>query len=107
MIVSQDGVFQASAKHLTTQAKSDEQNFIHDEIGYNYRLTNMQEALGLAQMEQLENFIVIKTDKCRCYCQEISSVPRISMAPFCTGIRSNHRFMRYAVMPPIPTNPSS
>jgi aminotransferase in exopolysaccharide biosynthesis len=48
------------AKHLTTQAKIDETYFIHDEVGYNYRMTNLQAALGLAQLENIEQFIKIK-----------------------------------------------
>ena len=45
------------AKHLSTQAKADTVYFVHDEIGYNYRMTNLQAALGVAQLEQLEKFI--------------------------------------------------
>lgn len=48
------------AKYLSTQAKDDEVNFVHNEIGYNYRMTNLQAAVGLAQLEQLEKFIEIK-----------------------------------------------
>jgi len=48
------------AKHLATQAKADEVYFVHNEIGYNYRMTNLQAALGVAQFKQLENFIKTK-----------------------------------------------
>ena len=57
MIVSNNAEWQKHAKYLSTQAKNDELHFIHDEIGYNYRLTNLPAALGLAQLEQLEQFI--------------------------------------------------
>ena len=60
MIVSNNEEYLKLAKHLTTQAKSDELNYIHDMIGYNYRMTNLQAALGLAQLEQLEKFIAAK-----------------------------------------------
>ena len=60
MIVSNDQMLLKKAKHLTTQAKSDELYYTHDEVGYNYRMTNLQAALGLAQLEQLEAFIEIK-----------------------------------------------
>ncbi|MDW7678845.1 MAG: aminotransferase class I/II-fold pyridoxal phosphate-dependent enzyme, partial [Bacillota bacterium] len=60
MIVSEDERLLERAKHLTTQAKSDELYYLHDEIGYNYRMTNLQAAMGLAQLEQLELFIQIK-----------------------------------------------
>jgi len=49
------------AKHLTTQAKVPHPwEFSHNEIGYNYRMPNLNAALGLAQLEQLENFVQIK-----------------------------------------------
>ena len=60
MLVSKHADWAAHAKHLSTQAKADELQFKHDEVGYNYRLTNLQAALGLAQMEQVEGFIAHK-----------------------------------------------
>ena len=44
-------------RFLSTQAKTDPHYYIHDEIGYNYRMTNLQAALGVAQMEELPEFI--------------------------------------------------
>lgn len=60
MLVSNRPEWAEHAKHLSTQAKADELQFLHDEVGYNYRLTNLQAALGLAQLEQLEGFIAHK-----------------------------------------------
>ena len=48
------------AKYLTTQAKDDPVEYIHHEIGYNHRLTNLQAAMGCAQMEQLDDYIAAK-----------------------------------------------
>jgi perosamine synthetase len=59
-IFSEDPVVAARAKHLTTTAKTDEIEFFHDEVGYNYRLTNMAAALGVAQLEKLEKYVEIK-----------------------------------------------
>ena len=51
----------ARAKHLTTTAKKPHTyEYIHDELGYNYRLPNLNAALGCAQLEQLEAFIQAK-----------------------------------------------
>lgn len=51
----------AHAKHLTTTAKQPHAyEYIHDEIGYNYRLPNLNAALGCAQLEQLESFVDAK-----------------------------------------------
>ena len=44
-------------RFLSTQAKTDPHYYIHDEVGYNYRMTNLQAALGVAQMEELPEFI--------------------------------------------------
>lgn len=60
MLVSNHPDWAEHAKHLSTQAKADELQFLHDEVGYNYRMTNLQAALGLAQLEQLEGFIAHK-----------------------------------------------
>ncbi|MEJ7610968.1 MAG: LegC family aminotransferase [Ferruginibacter sp.] len=57
MIVTDDEALAKKAKHLTTQAKSDPFEYMHDEIGYNYRLVNVAAAMGVAQMEQLPGFL--------------------------------------------------
>lgn len=92
MIVSNNEELLKKAKHLTTQAKSDELYFTHDEIGYNYRMTNLQAALGLAQLEQLEDFIKIKTENYELYKSEIKKIPGLRMLDFKESIRSNHWF---------------
>lgn len=58
MLVTDDEELAKKAKHITTTAKVPHPyEYIHDEIGYNYRLTNLAAALGVAQMENLELFI--------------------------------------------------
>ena len=58
MILTDDEKLAKKAKHLTTQAKVPHKwNYVHDMIGYNYRLTNLAAALGVAQLEQLPGFI--------------------------------------------------
>ncbi len=60
MIVTNDEALAKRAKHLTTQAKIHPEEYIHDEIGYNYRLVNILAAVGVAQMEQLPEFLTKK-----------------------------------------------
>jgi perosamine synthetase len=61
MIVTNNKQLATTAKHLSTQAKVPHRwDFVHDEVGYNYRLPNINAALACAQMEQLENFIEAK-----------------------------------------------
>ena len=58
MIVTDDETLAKRAKHITTTAKVPHPyEYIHDEVGYNYRLTNLAAALGVAQMEKIELFI--------------------------------------------------
>jgi perosamine synthetase len=92
MIVSNDEKLLERAKHLTTQAKSDKQYYVHDEIGYNYRLTNLQAALGLAQLEQLEEFIEIKEANYDLYKQMIQKIPGLQILNFRSDIRPNYWF---------------
>lgn len=60
MILTPDEAVAKKIQYLTTQAKDDPLLFEHNEIGYNYRLTNIQSALGVAQLEQLNGFIATK-----------------------------------------------
>jgi dTDP-4-amino-4,6-dideoxygalactose transaminase len=57
MITTDDPELARRAKHLTTQARLPGPAYRHDEVGYNYRLTNVAAALGVAQLEQLDDFI--------------------------------------------------
>lgn len=66
MIVAKDAQKLKEIKYLSTQAKDDELNYIHNQVGYNYRMTNLQAAVGVGQLEQLENFIAVK-EKIICF----------------------------------------
>jgi len=68
MLVTDDEALAKEAKHITTTAKVPHPyEYIHDEIGYNYRLTNLAAALGVAQMENLELFIEKQRDLAQKY----------------------------------------
>ncbi len=92
MIVSDDEDLLKHAKHLTTQAKSDELYYIHDEIGFNYRMTNIAAALGLAQLEQLESFIEVKNKNYNYYCSKFENYNKAYILPFGSNICSNKWF---------------
>jgi perosamine synthetase len=62
MIITDDSELAKRAKYITTTAKVPHPyEFVHDEIGYNYRMPNLNAALGCAQMERLDEFLTIKT----------------------------------------------
>lgn len=68
MLLFRDEKLAARAKHLTTQAKVPHPwEFEHDEIGYNYRMPNINAALGLAQLEQLPQFLASKRNIAKAY----------------------------------------
>ena len=57
MIITNNEKIADKARYLTTQAKDDPVRYIHNEVGYNFRLTNTQAAIGVAQFENLNNFL--------------------------------------------------
>ena len=78
------------AKHLTTTAKrSHPYEYVHDEVGYNYRLPNLNAALGCAQLEQLERFIASKRQLAAHYADQLknSELEFVTEPPKC---RSNY-----------------
>lgn len=79
MILTNDEQLGKRAKHLTTTAKRDGQpTYFHDEIGYNYRLVNLLAAMGVAQMENLENFLSTKIKIKEFYDDKLSKIKGFS-----------------------------
>lgn len=74
VIVTNDEALAKQAKHLTTQAKSSPMEYIHDEIGYNYRLVNILAAVGVAQMEQFPKFLERKHHMDQYYRSELAGI---------------------------------
>jgi len=77
MIVTDDESLARRAKYLTTQAKDDPVEFVHNSIGYNYRLTNIQAALGVAQLEKLDEYIDAKRRIAETYTSSLCDIPGI------------------------------
>lgn len=73
------------ARYLITQAKDDPVEYVHDEVGYNYRLTNILAAMGVAQLELLDEYIAAKKRIAKLYRDELATVKGLSFsseAPF-------------------------
>ena len=79
-------------RFLSTQAKTDPHYYIHDEIGYNYRMTNLQAALGVAQMEELPEFIRRKQRNYELYKELFDGFEFGKLMPFRSGTDSNKWF---------------
>lgn len=79
-------------RYLSTQAKDDEHYYIHHEVGYNYRMTNLQAALGVAQMEELPEFIHRKNENYSKYKKLFHGFDYGKMIEFREGTFSNKWF---------------
>ncbi len=90
MIVTNDSGYADRARYLTTQAKDDEIRYVHKEIGYNFRLTNIQAAMGVAQLEQLPKYLEIKRNNYNFYKSEIDKIPGLHLAELPSYSRNNH-----------------
>ena len=90
MIVAKDKAKLDHMRYLSTQAKDDLLRFVHGEIGYNYRLTNVQAALGIAQFEQMPQFLATKKRNWELY--NDNGVP---LLPFRADISPNYWFYSY------------
>ena len=74
MIITDDFKIAEKAKYFSQQAKDDKIRYIHNEIGYNFRLTNIQAAIGLAQLENINSFLDKKKLIYDKYSRKLSSI---------------------------------
>jgi perosamine synthetase len=81
MLVTSNPDLAGKARHLSTQAKADVVEYVHDDIGYNYRLSNLQAAVGSAQAERLEEFVAAKRAIAARYDAMLGRVQGIQIMP--------------------------
>lgn len=90
MIITDDEALAKRAKHITTTAKIPHPyEFVHDDVGYNYRLPNLNAALGCAQMERLQWMLELKTDIANQY-QRFFAGLGVEMPMPLAGCRANY-----------------
>jgi perosamine synthetase len=92
MIVSNDEASLDHMRYLSQQSKDDVVYFVHNEVGFNYRMTNLQAALGLGQLEQLSQFVQTKKDNYAYYQSLLQDCSYATLLPFGSGSCSNHWF---------------
>ena len=91
MLLFQDEELGRLAKHLTTQAKVPHRwAFVHDHIGYNYRMPNINAALGCAQMENLDRYVSNKRETAERYREFFSHIPDVEFVVEPANSRSNY-----------------
>lgn len=88
MLVTREETMALRARYLTTQAKDDPIEYVHQSVGYNYRLTNLQAAMGIAQIEQLQVFLSAKHAIADRYSAGLGSVPGITLPSEARNCRS-------------------
>jgi perosamine synthetase len=81
MIATNHAAWADRARYLSTQAKDDPVEYVHGSVGYNYRLTNIQAALGVAQLEQLDDYVAAKRRHAFEYETALGSVAGITPMP--------------------------
>jgi aminotransferase in exopolysaccharide biosynthesis len=90
MILTDNPSVAELAKYLTTQAKDDELRYIHNETGYNFRLSNIQAALGVAQLENIQEFLQIKKRNYILYKTFLEGIPGLHLADVPDYARNNY-----------------
>jgi perosamine synthetase len=81
MIVTDDPILAAKARKLRDQAYEKDRRFWHRELGFNYRMTNVQAAIGLAQMERIDEFVKIRRRNARLYNELLADVEGLRLPP--------------------------
>jgi perosamine synthetase len=90
-VVTNDGNLAARAKHLSTTAKLDHPwAFLHGEVGWNYRLPNINAALGLAQLEELDTFLAAKRRLAARYAEVLHGLSGVRFVNEPKGTTSNY-----------------
>jgi perosamine synthetase len=90
-ILTNDEELGRRAKHITTTAKLPHKwAFVHDEVGFNYRLPNLNAALGCAQLEQLDGFLASKRRLAAAYQRAFAGVPGVEFSREPEGTTSNY-----------------
>jgi len=79
MLVTNDGVLAEKCRSLRNLCFNPEQRFVHDGLGWNYRMSNMHAALGLAQLEKLDDHIIKKREIGQRYTELLNDVPGIQL----------------------------
>ena len=79
MILTDDERLAERCRSLRNLCFKKERRFIHDELGYNFRITNLQAALGVAQLERLDEFVIRKRRMGQRYTESLSDVPWLQL----------------------------
>ena len=101
-ILTNDSEMARQAKHLTTTAKVPHRwDYVHDEVGFNYRMPNLNAALGCAQLEQLSNFLESKRALFQCYRKAFQEILEVEIVKEPVGCQSNYWLQTLKLSEPV------
>jgi perosamine synthetase len=89
MLTTADEALAARCRMLRDHAMPPDRRYWHDEVGFNYRMTNLQAAVGVAQMERIDSFIRRKREIAALYREGLAGIPGVTFAaelPDCTNV---------------------
>ncbi len=89
MVLTDDAEIDERCRLLRNLSHSPERRFVHEELGFNYRLTNLQAALGIAQLEKLDESVAKKRKMGRLYNETFSTMPALEVPPARTDYAEN------------------
>jgi perosamine synthetase len=90
MAVFKDDAIAARARRLRDHGMNPAKKYWHDEVGFNYRLTNMQAAIGCAQLEQMDGFLARKKEIAKRYTECFAGVPEIETPRILPGFDNSY-----------------
>lgn len=96
MITTNDEAFAEEARNLRDHAFSQERHFWHKSQGFNYRMTNLQAAIGLAQTENFEDLVEARIKNAEYYDRLLKNIPGLTLPPRTEGIKNV--FWMYAIL---------
>lgn len=96
IIVTNDEEIADKAIRLRDLAHSPQQRFLHDDIGFNYRMTNIQAGMGLAQLERIEEFVDMRRENANYYNNRLKELPGITLPPEATWAKNT--YWMYAIV---------
>jgi len=104
-LVGKDASKVAHARFLANQARDEKRGYFHPEIGFNYRMTNIEAALGLAQLEGLDRFQATRREHAAMFRQELSSIPGLEFQQI--PVQATSSFWMSAVLLPEGRDPET
>lgn len=90
MLLTNDPRLAEHALHLSTQAKRHPDEYVHDELGFNYRMPNLAAALGMAQLGRLDSFVQRKKEIDAFYKEALASLEDLAFCQYREGAQPNH-----------------